>query len=110
MEMTPRKKKVLIILSAIVLYLAAESFLPPRWQPTAKASLLFIDAYQAVASPVARGVGFRCRYTPSCSQYAEDAIAHYGTLGGVARATGRLLRCTPWGGAGYDPVEVAGKP
>ncbi|HUR38048.1 MAG TPA: membrane protein insertion efficiency factor YidD, partial [Planctomycetota bacterium] len=48
--------------------------------------------------------GVQCRYVPSCSHYAEDAIAHYGAVSGGLRAFGRLWRCSPWGGSGYDPA------
>ena len=46
----------------------------------------------------------RCRYTPTCSQYAIDAVKKHGALKGVWLATKRILKCHPWGGSGYDPV------
>lgn len=45
-----------------------------------------------------------CRYTPTCSQYAIDAIKKYGPFKGLWLATKRICRCHPWGGHGYDPV------
>jgi putative membrane protein insertion efficiency factor len=45
-----------------------------------------------------------CRYHPSCSQYAIDALAKYGAVKGSWLATKRLMRCHPWGGSGHDPV------
>lgn len=45
-----------------------------------------------------------CRYVPSCSTYAREAIAHHGAGLGTLYAAGRLCRCHPWGGHGYDPV------
>ena len=45
-----------------------------------------------------------CRYAPSCSQYAIDALQKYGALRGGWLAIKRLMRCHPWGGSGYDPV------
>ena len=45
-----------------------------------------------------------CRFTPSCAQYAIEAIQKHGALKGLWLALRRLLRCHPWGGSGYDPV------
>ncbi|MCS5687577.1 MAG: membrane protein insertion efficiency factor YidD [Actinomycetota bacterium] len=45
-----------------------------------------------------------CRFDPTCSQYAIDAIETYGALRGASLATRRVVRCHPWGGYGYDPV------
>ncbi len=45
-----------------------------------------------------------CRYMPSCSQYAIEALEKHGAIKGGWLATKRLLRCHPWGGHGYDPV------
>jgi hypothetical protein len=45
-----------------------------------------------------------CRYYPSCSQYAIEAIGKYGALKGGWMAAKRLMRCHPWGGHGHDPV------
>ena len=45
-----------------------------------------------------------CRFTPTCSQYALEALQKHGPLRGTWLALRRLLRCHPWGGSGYDPV------
>ncbi|MDP4204302.1 MAG: membrane protein insertion efficiency factor YidD [Bacteroidota bacterium] len=45
-----------------------------------------------------------CRYTPTCSQYAVEAVRKHGPLKGMVLAVKRILRCHPWGGHGYDPV------
>ncbi|APL94814.1 membrane protein insertion efficiency factor YidD [Sphingobium indicum] len=45
-----------------------------------------------------------CRYAPSCSEYAIQAIGKYGAVKGSWLAAKRLMRCHPWGGSGYDPV------
>lgn len=45
-----------------------------------------------------------CRYVPTCSEYALEAIGKYGPIKGVWLAVKRICRCHPWGGSGYDPV------
>lgn len=63
--------------------------------------LLLIRFYQIAISPL---LGPSCRFTPTCSQYAKEAIIKYGAIKGSWLALKRLLRCHPWGGSGYDPV------
>lgn len=60
-----------------------------------------IRCYQLFISPV---VGPSCRYLPTCSDYAAEAIERHGALAGTWLALRRLARCHPWGGSGYDPV------
>jgi putative membrane protein insertion efficiency factor len=48
-----------------------------------------------------------CRFTPTCSQYAMDAVQEHGALAGSALAAKRICRCHPWGGCGHDPVPKA---
>ena len=57
--------------------------------------------YKAVVSPLLPAA---CRYQPTCSQYAAQAIAKHGAVRGVSLAVVRLLRCHPWGSSGFDPV------
>jgi putative membrane protein insertion efficiency factor len=55
-----------------------------------------------------RGViGAQCRFEPSCSHYAMDALASHGALRGSALAARRVLRCNPWNEGGWDPVPAA---
>jgi len=63
--------------------------------------LLPIKFYQRAISPL---LPPSCRFTPTCSQYAVEAITKYGIFKGTWLAIKRLLRCHPWGGCGYDPV------
>ncbi len=60
-----------------------------------------ISIYQRVLSPYWPS---SCRYEPTCSHYAQEAIGVHGTLGGGWLTLKRLARCAPWGGTGYDPV------
>ena len=48
-----------------------------------------------------------CRFTPTCSQYAVEALKKHGPFKGLYLTIRRLLRCHPWGGSGYDPVPLA---
>jgi len=63
--------------------------------------LLPIRAYRYALSPL---MGANCRFHPTCSAYAEEAVQRHGALHGGYLATRRILRCHPWGGSGYDPV------
>lgn len=67
----------------------------------ARALLMLIGFYRRAISPM---IPASCRYTPTCSAYAEEAVRRHGAGRGSWLATRRLLRCHPWGGSGYDPV------
>lgn len=60
-----------------------------------------IRFYQRFISPLTPP---SCRFTPTCSQYALEALRKHGPLRGLYLAVRRILRCHPWGGSGYDPV------
>lgn len=67
------------------------------------APLIFlVRFYQICLSPL-KGAG-TCRFTPTCSQYALEALRKYGPFKGSWLAVKRICRCHPWGGSGYDPV------
>jgi uncharacterized protein len=61
-----------------------------------------IRLYQKLVSPL---LGPRCKYNPSCSEYAAQAITKFGILRGLVLAGWRVLRCNPWSHGGIDPVE-----
>ena len=61
-----------------------------------------IRAYQRLISPL---LGPRCKYHPSCSEYAVQSIRSYGVLRGLVLAGWRLLRCNPWSRGGFDYPE-----
>ena len=63
--------------------------------------ILPIRFYQKFISPLTPPT---CRFTPTCSHYAIEAIRKHGPFKGLALAVWRILRCNPWGGSGYDPV------
>lgn len=60
-----------------------------------------VVVYQWTLRPI---LGAHCRYLPSCSDYARQALAEHGALRGSYLAARRLCRCHPWGGFGFDPV------
>jgi putative membrane protein insertion efficiency factor len=64
---------------------------------------MMIRCYQLTISPLLLP---SCRYLPSCSDYAVEAIGRHGVLIGLVLALRRLARCHPWGGSGYDPVPA----
>jgi hypothetical protein len=63
--------------------------------------VLCVRCYQWTLSPV---LGANCRYTPTCSQYAIDALRRHGPLRGGVKSLRRLARCHPWSAGGYDPA------
>ena len=67
----------------------------------ARLLLLAVEAYRVLLSPL---LGGHCRYWPSCSAYAEEAIRRHGARRGAALALARLLRCQPFHRGGIDPV------
>lgn len=59
-----------------------------------------IKAYQKIPGKFHNN----CRFTPTCSNYAIEALERFGCIKGLLLTIKRILRCTPWGGSGYDPV------
>ncbi len=62
-----------------------------------------VKAYRLIFSP---WVGHNCRYQPTCSAYALEALEKHGAIKGGWLASRRILRCHPWGNSGYDPVPA----
>lgn len=67
----------------------------------ARALLALIRLYQLLLSP---HFGTQCRFTPTCSHYAAEAISQYGAAKGAYLGARRIFRCHPWHAGGYDPV------
>lgn len=84
-------------------------FAPVRWLSAGLSLILIIPVklYQWLISPLLPGT---CRYVPSCSEYAIEALRVHGPVKGLVMGTRRILSCHPWGGHGYDPVPPKGTP
>ena len=67
----------------------------------AQALLVAIRAYKVIVSPYLPSA---CRFTPTCADYAADAVRTHGALRGTWLAARRIARCRPWGGHGIDPI------
>jgi len=65
-------------------------------------ALKLVRVYKLIVSP---WLPTACRFTPTCSEYASDAIKEFGLVRGVVRSVGRLLRCHPLHRGGFDPVR-----
>jgi len=77
---------------------------PADEQATARSLIGGIHLYQAALSPLLSRSGVRCRFSPSCSHYAEASIEKHGAAAGLGRSIWRVLRCGPWTPAGtVDP-------
>ncbi|MHB1206825.1 MAG: membrane protein insertion efficiency factor YidD [Rhodospirillaceae bacterium] len=76
--------------------------LPGRMLSTSLVAL--IRGYQVMVAPM---IGPRCRFAPSCSHYTAEAISIHGPGAGLRLGVKRILKCHPWGGAGFDPVPPA---
>ncbi|WP_425358253.1 membrane protein insertion efficiency factor YidD [Thermanaerovibrio velox] len=79
-----------------------------RWtrgirNPLVLLCLSLIRAYQVFLSPM---LGKNCRFYPTCSQYAYEALSRFGLVRGTWLALRRILRCGPWHPGGYDPVPL----
>ena len=77
------------------------------WELPRRGLIGLVRLYQVVLSPIFPP---SCRYTPTCSQYAVQALREFGAVRGMLLATWRVLRCNPWGGHGYDPPRWFGTP
>jgi putative membrane protein insertion efficiency factor len=72
-----------------------------RYDPVRWLLIVLLRGYRTLVSPL---YGQVCRYHPSCSAYALDAVTTHGSLRGTWLTLRRLLRCHPWAAGGYDPV------
>ncbi len=70
-----------------------------------KIGIDLIEFYQKYISPIFHFLGVECKYYPTCSQYALEAIEKYGFLKGSFLAGKRILKCNPFSKGGYDPLK-----
>jgi putative membrane protein insertion efficiency factor len=96
----PKRRRARLIALLLLLGLTLDWTRPPERQVSVFALLGAIHGYQATLSKMMPSLGVRCRFKPSCSHYAEGAVAGYGAFGGSLLAIWRVLRCGPWTPAG----------
>ena len=75
--------------------------------PAAQLLRALVRLYQLTLASLWPG---SCRFEPSCSHYAMEALRQHGALAGSVLTVRRVLRCNPWGGLGYDPVPALRRP
>ena len=75
--------------------------------PAAQILRAIVRLYQLTLAALWPG---NCRFEPSCSHYAMEALRQHGALAGTVLTVRRVLRCNPWGGMGYDPVPALRRP
>jgi putative membrane protein insertion efficiency factor len=78
------------------------------WNAGAPARLLLVSAIRAYQLTLSGWLGGQCRFLPTCSRYAEEAIRSLGATRGAFLATRRVVRCNPFGRGGFDPVPRPG--
>ena len=94
-NVSARLRGWLIAMASIGAWAAYDSLVPPSHALDARIAIAAIDGYRAHISPHLRGV-VACRFTPTCSVYGRESIAHHGVLVGGVRTAVRLARCGPW--------------
>jgi uncharacterized protein len=98
-----RRRALALVLAAVVL-VGADLARSPDRQLGTRAALASIHLYQATLSRAYAAAGLACRFSPTCSHYAEACVRRYGVIRGGGLALRRVLRCGPWTPAGTaDP-------
>ena len=95
-----RRLVVVFVLVAVALAIGLDASRPPSSQWTTAGALGFIAVYRQTLSPLLAGSGYVCRFTPTCSRYAEAVLKRDGFMRGSWKTAGRLVRCGPWTPAG----------
>lgn len=103
--MRRRALALVVVLAAVI---AADLARAPERQVSARVALAGIHVYQATVSKAFAASGVACRFSPTCSHYAEACIRRYGVLRGGRLALTRVLKCGPWTAAGTVDPPPAG--
>ena len=98
------RRRVLLLAAVVIVLVAADLVRAPGRQLTARAAIGGIHLYQATLSRAFAASGVACRFSPTCSHYAEACVRRYGLVRGGALAVVRVLKCGPWTPSGtLDP-------
>jgi putative membrane protein insertion efficiency factor len=101
------KTRVWTAIAIVLIAIALDLSRPPSDQLSTRAAVGGIHVYQATLSPLYERLGFRCRFTPTCSHYGEAVVGRFGVVRGGWLAAKRILRCGPWTAAGtVDPPPL----
>ena len=94
--MPTSSKRIWAAVAIILIAIAVDLRRPPSNQLITAAAVGGIHLYQATLSPVYARIGVKCRFTPTCSHYGEEAVKKYGVAKGGYLAAKRILKCGPW--------------
>jgi len=101
-----RPARPIIAAAALTVLLGLDVSRAPERQVTARAARAAVHLYQRAASPLLARLGVRCRFQPTCSVYADEALRKHGLLAGGWLSVKRVARCGPWTPMGtLDPVR-----
>jgi putative membrane protein insertion efficiency factor len=102
-------RRRLLVLAVVVMALAGVDLArAPQHQLLARAAITGIHVYQATLSRAFAASGVACRFSPTCSHYAEACVRRFGVVRGGAMALARVLRCGPWTAAGTIDLPPTG--
>jgi uncharacterized protein len=103
------RRRAVFFAAVVVALVVADLTRAPDRQLSARAAVAGIHLYQATLSRVFAASGMACRFSPTCSHYAEACVRRYGLVRGGGMALARVVRCGPWTPAGtIDPAPVGG--
>ncbi len=95
-----RRRLAVLLIAVFVAVVGLDASRAPDRQWTAAVAIRAIHVYQRTLAPALAAGGLKCRFTPTCSHYAEAVLRTHGIVGGTWRAMRRVARCGPWTAAG----------